>query len=364
MLAAATPSRDMTAKAILGALVAFDTTSTKTNIPCAEWIRDYLANYGVAALMLPDPNGIHVNLFATIGPENGAGGIALSGHMDVVPTLGQPWDSDPFMMVERDGRLYGRGTSDMKGYLACVLAAVPEFQRRPLQRPIHIAFSYDEEVGCTGVVPMIAEFGRTLPKPEIVFVGEPTTMQVVDAHKGGARYNTEVIGKDAHSSTPQRGVGAIRVAGALIAKLGRIEERLVKSTHSPRFDPPHATITVSFIEGGTAHNILPPRCMFSWGVRSVPGLDVRTIAAELEAYGERELLPAMRAIHPECRITTTLAGILPLGISRVRKRICEQWGDTRRCRCAWPGRPVTTTCGWPVAWRASWAAARKTFGPP
>ena len=145
----------LSAKEILGHLVAFDTTSSKTNIPCAEWIRDYLAYLGVEAQLLPDANGIHANLFATMGPPTG-GGIALSGHMDVVPTVGQPWDSDPYTMVERDGRLYGRGTSDMKGYLACVLAAVPAFKRRDLKMPVHIVFSYDEEVGCTGVIPMVA----------------------------------------------------------------------------------------------------------------------------------------------------------------------------------------------------------------
>ena len=300
----------MTAQEILGDLVAFDTTSSKTNIPCAEWIRDYLAGHGVEARLLPDPNGIHTNLFATIGPAD-AGGIALSGHMDVVPTAGQSWDSDPYVMVERDGRLYGRGTSDMKGYLACVLAAVPDFKRRPLKTPIHIAFSYDEEVGCTGVLPMVRELGKSLPKPRVVFVGEPTTMQVVDAHKGGARYMTEIIGKDAHSSKPHLGVGSIMIAGQLMAELARIEDSLKTEHVSLRFEPPHATITVSFIEGGIAHNIIPPRCVLHWGVRIMPGLDVSRIQARLNAYAERELLPKMRAVHADCRITTTLSGLLP-----------------------------------------------------
>jgi acetylornithine deacetylase len=298
------------AKEILGQLVAFDTTSSKTNIPCAEWIRAYLAGHGVEARLLPDANGLHTNLFATIGPAD-VGGIALSGHMDVVPTTGQAWDSDPYTMVERDGFLFGRGTSDMKGYLACVLAAVPEFKRRQLKTPLHIAFSYDEEVGCTGVIPMVAELGKSLPKPRVVFVGEPTTMQVVDAHKGGARFMTEIIGKDAHSSKPQLGVGSILIASQIIGELMRIEEDLKTRHVSHRFEPPHATITVSFIEGGIAHNIIPPRCVLQWGVRIMPGLDVAAIKMRLDAFAERTLLPKMRAVHPECRITTTLQGLLP-----------------------------------------------------
>ncbi len=308
------PAAAQPAIEILGKLVSFDTTSSKTNIPCAEWIRSYLAGHGIEARLLFDPNGIHTNLFATIGSDNGpggTGGIALSGHMDVVPTTGQPWDSDPYVMTQRGSRLYGRGTSDMKGYLACVLAAVPEFKRRRLAVPIHIAFSYDEEVGCTGVVPMVDELGKSLPKPTIVFVGEPTSMQVVDAHKGGARFLTEIIGKDAHSSKPHLGVGAILIAAELMAELLRIEADLKTRYVSQRFEPPYPTITVSQIEGGIAHNILPPRCTFQWGVRIMPGLDVMTVKAQLDAFAERELLPAMRAVHPDCRITTTLQGLLP-----------------------------------------------------
>ncbi len=301
-----------TAKAteILARLVAFDTTSSKTNIPCAEFVQDYLAGEGIEARLLPADDGIHANLFATIGPD-GDGGIGLSGHMDVVPVTSQKWDTDPFTLTERDGRLYGRGACDMKGYLACVLAMAPEFKARSLKTPVHIVFSYDEEVGCTGVKPMIDEMGRTLPKPRLILVGEPTTMTVVDAHKGGYRFFTEITGKDAHSSKPQLGVGAIMVAGELIAELARIEQRL-KAMHSdPRFDPPYNSITVSMIEGGIAHNIIPPRCAFQWGVRALPGLDALDIMRELDAYAARALLPKMRAVAPQCDIVTKNLGILP-----------------------------------------------------
>ena len=295
---------------ILAKLVAFDTTSHKTNLPMAEWVRDYLAHHGIESRFVPAGNGIHTSLFATIGAPR-AGGIGLSGHMDVVPVTGQPWDTDPFTLTEKDGRLYGRGTCDMKGFIACVLAMVPEYRRRRLAEPIHIVLSYDEEVGCTGVKPMIDELGVTLPKPRIVLVGEPSTMQVVDAHKGGYRFRTDVVGKDAHSSKPQLGVGAIRVAAALIEELGRIEGRLAARHTNPRFEPPYASITVSGIEGGIAHNIIPPRCSFTWGVRALPGTDARGIARDLQAFAERELLPAMRAVHPACAIETTLLGELP-----------------------------------------------------
>jgi acetylornithine deacetylase len=299
-----------TPKDILAQLVAFDTTSHKTNLPMANWIRDYLASHGIEATLLPAPNGIHTNLFATIGPKT-PGGIGLSGHMDVVPVTGQPWDTDPFTLTEKGSRLYARGSADMKGYLACMLAAVPDFKRRNLKQPIHLIFSYDEEVGCTGVIPMTEAFGKTLPKPEIIFVGEPSMMGVVDGHKGGARFRTTIIGKDAHSSMPSLGVGSIFIASDLIQELKRLEAQFQKSHPAPRFEPPFPTITVSFIEGGIAHNIIPPRCVMDWGIRLTPGLDHMAIPNALQAYAERELLPAMRQTHAGCDITTELLGLLP-----------------------------------------------------
>ena len=201
------------AKELLARLVAFDTTSHKSNLPLCGFVEGYLRRHGVDSVRVPTADGQKASLFATIGPA-GVGGIALSGHTDVVPVTGQSWDTDPFTLVERDGRLYGRGTCDMKGYLACVLAMVPEFKARKLKTPIHIAFSYDEEVGCTGVRPMIAELGKSLPLPRMVFVGEPTTMAVVDAHKGPMRWVVKVTGKAAHSALPHLGVNAITYAGA------------------------------------------------------------------------------------------------------------------------------------------------------
>jgi acetylornithine deacetylase len=304
------PAAPTSAEALLARLVAFDTTSHKTNLPLIDFVRDYLAGHGIESQLIPSPEGDKASLFATIGPQATAG-VGLSGHTDVVPVTGQSWDTDPFQLTAKDGRLYGRGACDMKGYLACILAAVPAFKARPLQVPIHIVFSYDEEVGCTGVKPMVDELGKSLPKPRIVIVGEPTNMTVVDAHKGGYRFRTDVTGKDAHSSKPQLGVGSIRIAAELIAELGRIEAREKARLLNPRFDPPYASITVSSIEGGIAHNIIPPACAFTWGVRAMPGTDALGMARDLQAFAERELLPAMRAVHPDCNIETKALGILP-----------------------------------------------------
>ncbi|MEQ1671467.1 MAG: M20/M25/M40 family metallo-hydrolase, partial [Hyphomicrobium sp.] len=182
-----------TAEELLARLVAFDTTSHKSNLELVAFVEDYLLQHGVTATRVPSAEGDKACLFATIGPD-GTGGIALSAHTDVVPVDGQNWDSDPFTLRTTGERLYGRGTCDMKGFLACCLAAVPDFKQRKLNTPIHLALSYDEEIGCLGVRPMIAEFGKTLPKPRLTIVGEPTSMQVVDAHKGPVRWQVEVTG--------------------------------------------------------------------------------------------------------------------------------------------------------------------------
>ena len=298
------------AKDILASLVAFDTTSANTNIPMAEWVRDYLARHGIESTLIPAADGIHASLFATIG-DQGRPGIGLSAHMDVVPVTGQPWDSDPFRVVERDGRLYGRGTADMKGFIACVLAKAADFKAGRRATPLHIVLSYNEEVGCTGVADIIQEFGRSIPQPTMMLVGEPTSMQVVDAHKGGYRFRTEITGKDAHSAQPQLGVNAIFAAGALMTELQRIEARLKARHLDPRFDPPFTSIAVTRIDGGIANNIIPKTCTMFWGIRALPGVDGRKLGAEFDAFAQAEVLPAMRAAHPPASIITELTGELP-----------------------------------------------------
>ncbi len=312
-----------TAKELLARLVAFDTTSSKTNIPLIDFVEAYLAGHGIASQRVPTQDGLKASLFATIGPSE-AGGIALSGHTDVVPVAGQNWDTDPFSLVERDGKLYGRGSCDMKGYHACCLALVPGFKARKMRQPFHLAFSYDEEVGCTGVRPMIKELGRKLPLPRMVFVGEPSNMTVVDAHKGPVRWRVDLKGRAAHSSMPHYGVNAIAYAGRLIGEILRMEEELKSGPLNPRFDPPWTTTQVTQIEGGTASNVVPVPCWFGWETRALPGFDPFSLQRRLEAYAAEELLPEMRRLAPESEINVqvmnhvsayaadTVSGIVPL----------------------------------------------------
>jgi hypothetical protein len=226
-----------TAKELLARLVAFDTTSSKTNIPLIDFVEAYLSGHGIESRRVPTPDGLKASLFATIGPSD-AGGFALSGHTDVVPVAAQSWDTDPFTLTERDGKLYGRGSCDMKGYLACCLAIVPDLKARKLKVPFHIAFSYDEETGCTGVRPMIAELGKSLPRPRMVFVGEPSNMGVVDAHKGPVRWRVELTGRAAHSACHvQR-----HPSRAAPPRRARPHGRELKSGRASYFDPPWTTL--------------------------------------------------------------------------------------------------------------------------
>jgi acetylornithine deacetylase len=295
---------------LLAKLVAFDTTSAKTNIPMIDFIADYLAGHGVASFRVPTADGLKSSLFATIGPADRAG-IGLSGHTDVVPVTGQTWASDPFELTERDGKLYGRGTCDMKGFLACMLASVPDLLRRQLTTPIHLIFSYDEEVGCTGVRPMIAELGSRLPRPRLVLVGEPTMMSVVDAHKGATRFRTTVTGREAHSSMTHIGVNAIHFAGLCVAELGQIEEELKAASRNERFTPPYSTVQVGLIDGGRAQNIVPRHCAFSWEIRSLPGVDVHAVAKRFDDFVLARCLPIMHAIGHDTGIETVLANSVP-----------------------------------------------------
>lgn len=281
---------------LLTKLVGIDTTSAKSNLPLIHLVADHLGALGVKSALTPSESGDKASLFATIG-RGDAGGIALSAHSDCVPVTGQSWTSDPFTLTRKNGRLYARGACDMKGFLAAVLAMVPAFLKRKLRVPIHILVSYDEEVGCTGVRPLIVRLGADLPKPALAIVGEPTRMQVVDAHKAIDGFATRVTGREAHSSMPQLGVNAIDVAASMITELGRFGREL-RLKRNDRFDPPCTTLQVGQIAGGTAGNIVPRACRFDWQVRCLPGADAQTIAKQLSDYADRVLLPTMRAAAP------------------------------------------------------------------
>jgi acetylornithine deacetylase len=295
---------------LLATLVGFDTTSSKSNLALIAFIEDYLKSHAIGSLRVPSPDGLKADLFATIG-GSGNGGIGLSGHSDCVPVEGQRWISDPFTLTAREGKLYGRGACDMKGFLACALASVPLFKARNLREPVHLIVSYDEEVGCTGVRPLIARIGEDLPRPRAIVVGEPTSMRVIDAHKRIDAYRTVVHGREAHSSLPALGVNAISAAAALVGELDRIGAEVAKRENDPRFKPPYSTMMVGTIKGGTAGNIVPKNCEFQWQVRSLPQAKPGQAQRDLAAFAEKSLLPKMKQVTKEAAIETTSLNTTP-----------------------------------------------------
>ena len=294
---------------LLARLISFDTTTRFSNIPLIEFVEQYLDEYKIPHIRVDYENG-KTNLFATIGPDI-VGGIVLSGHTDVVPVNGQVWTSDPFVMDERDGHLYGRGTADMKGFIACALSLVPKFKAMNLKRPIHLALSCDEEVGCKGVRPLVAHMRDHLKKPRAVIVGEPTSMKVVNAHKSAVTFSTEVRGRAGHSSLTHQGVNAIMVAADLIGEMNRIRSDLIaEGDPTGRFDPPYSTIHVGVIGGGTAKNIIPQDCSFQWETRLLPKIDPTLVPFRLEKFAQ-SLEPAMKMVAPESGIATTKTNEVP-----------------------------------------------------
>ncbi len=277
-------------------LVSFNTTSKLSNLELIHFIADYLSTHDLDANLIYNDSKSKANLYALIGPED-VPGIVLSGHTDVVPVDGQEWESNPFDVVEKDGRLYGRGTSDMKSFIGVVLSMIPEIQKSALNVPIHLAFSFDEEVGCLGAPLMIKEMSHLKVKPRAVIVGEPTQMRVVNAHKGVASFHTAVRGLERHSSETHRGVNAVEYAGALIHYLNSIsdEMRQIPPDENSRFDPPYTTVHVGTITGGTAQNIIPLNCEFTWEYRMMPGEDPDMIKSRFDAYVNEEILPKMHA---------------------------------------------------------------------
>jgi acetylornithine deacetylase len=273
--------------AMLERMVAFDTTSFRSNLGFVAFVEAELDRLGVAHHRVANAEGSKTNLYATIGPAV-EGGVVLSGHTDVVPVAGQPWTSDPFALTLRGDRLYGRGSCDMKGFLALALAAAPMFADGRLRRPVHLAFSYDEEVGCLGAPAMIAEMAKALPAPAAVVVGEPTNMEVVGAHKGISSYRVTVTGHEAHSSLTHLGASANMVAIRLMGLLVDLAERLEREAdHASPFVPPHATLTVGMVNGGTAVNILARECVFVFDLRCPPGIDPPALLAPFLAEAER-----------------------------------------------------------------------------
>lgn len=291
---------------MLESLVAFDSISAKSNLPIIEFIRDYLAQYGVESHLVFDETGQKSNLYAQIGPDV-EGGVILSGHTDVVPVAGQAWDTDPFVLTEKDGKLFGRGSCDMKGFLAIGLSLVPEMVAADLQYPIQFAFSYDEEVGCIGAPFMIDEMLDKLPKARAVIVGEPSTMQVVTGHKGAIGFKTHVHGFEIHSSLMHEGVSATMTAARLVEWLRQqFEAEKAKASNEldALFEPPFSTFHVGIIKGGTASNITAKDCFFFTDIRCPPSQDPMDWFAKYMEF-VRKVEAEIQAIRPETSIEVT-----------------------------------------------------------
>ncbi|MEH6484438.1 MULTISPECIES: acetylornithine deacetylase [Pseudomonas] len=290
-------SRDLLAR-----LISFNTVSRESNLALIEFIQDYLQGLGVSCELDFNTERSKANLFATIGPTD-RGGVVLSGHTDVVPVAGQAWTVEPFKLTEREGKLYGRGAADMKGYIASVLAAVPRFLAQPLRMPVHLAFSYDEEVGCLGVRSLLATLEQRPHKPVACIIGEPTELKPVLGHKGKLAMRCHVQGAACHSAYAPQGVNAIEYAAKLIGKLGDIGGQLAQpALHDTRFDPPYSTVQTGVIAGGRALNIVPAECQFDFEIRALPDFDAQQVVDQLADYAEGQLLPTMRARHNDTSI--------------------------------------------------------------
>ncbi len=322
----------LTPRQILDRLVAFPTVSRDSNLDLVDWVEGYLAGYGVTATRVWNEDRTKAALYANVGPEV-AGGVILSGHTDVVPVDGQAWTTDPWTVVERDGRLYGRGTCDMKGFNALARAAVPLALAAGVKRPLQIALSYDEEVGCTGAPPMIAAMAAGLPRAGAVVVGEPSMMRMVNGHKGGTGYRVHVKGFEVHSSLLPEGVSAIMEAARLIQWMNdRNAENMAKpqSAVAALFRPPFTTLHSGMIKGGTAHNITAADCEFVMEFRVVPGESVDTWAQTFEDECDR-LQTALQSIRPEAAVHLerffTVPPLVPEADGRAEALVRRLTGD-------------------------------------
>lgn len=297
-----------TAVSILRDLVAFPTVSSESNLDLIQYVRSSLEELGADVRIYADDAAGKANLFATLGPR-GDGGVALSGHTDVVPVADQEWSSDPFTLVERDGRLYGRGTCDMKGFIAAVLAAAPAFAEAALKRPVHFAFTYDEEVGCLGARALVKELERQAVRPSVAIIGEPTQMRIIEGHKGCYEYTVEFTGLEGHGLLPDQGVNAVEYAVRYVTCLMELREGLrSRAPEGSRFEPPWTTLQVGRLAGGIAHNVIPGLCTLDWEMRPVRQEDGEYVKAGITAYVDDVLRPAMQSVSPSADVVTRVVG--------------------------------------------------------
>ena len=290
---------------ILADLIGFDTTSRNSNLELIRYVEDYLSQHGVQSTLVHDDSGHKANLYATIGPAE-LGGVMLSGHTDVVPVDGQRWASDPFVLEPIDDKVFGRGSADMKGFIACVLEWVPEMVAASLATPIHIALSYDEEVGCIGVRRLLDLMEKMPVVPSMAIIGEPTNMEIVVAHKGKRGIRVNVRGASAHSAYPTEGVNAIEVVAQLIAHISEVQQDIERNgPFDPGYRVPHTTLHVGTVRGGTALNIVPNECSFDFEIRHLPEHEIDPLIDTVQRYARDNLEPTMRLKNPDCGIDFT-----------------------------------------------------------
>ncbi|MGH1416156.1 MAG: acetylornithine deacetylase [Pelagimonas sp.] len=317
-------------KAILRDLIAFPTVSSDSNLAMIDYIGDLLQNAGARVEIIKAPCGTKANLFATLGPDVG-GGIVLSGHSDVVPVADQDWSSDPFDMVEKNGNLYGRGTCDMKGFIAATLAMAPQFAAQIQTRPLHFAFTYDEEIGCFGARHLADTLAARDLSPSVAIIGEPTMMRIIEGHKGCYEYSTHFHGLEGHGSAPDLGVNAVEIAVQYVARLLDLKAQLpAKAPETCPFDPPWTTVNVGALNGGVAHNVIASRAQVDWEMRPVQTSDADFVKSALRDLCDTELLPKMRAVFPDARIELEtigeVAGLIPTETNEARQIVSELTG--------------------------------------
>ena len=317
-------------KALLRHLIAFPTVSTDSNLAMIDFLADRLEGVGAKVEVHADSSGTKANLFATLGPEVD-GGILLSGHSDVVPVADQDWTTDPFEMVERDGRLYGRGACDMKGFIAAAVAMAPFYAEKVKDRPIHFAFTHDEETGCLGAQALAQVLRAQGVRPGVAIIGEPTLMRIIEGHKGCYEYTTHFTGLEGHGSGPDRGVNAVEYAVRYVGRLLELKEKLkARAPAKGRFDPPWTTINTGALVGGVAHNVIPGKARVDWEMRPVQAGDADFVKDDLHHYCTHTLLPAMRAVMPEADIVTEVIGevdgLIPADENEARDIVAELTG--------------------------------------
>jgi len=320
----------VTAERLLADLVGYPTVSSDSNLDLIRYVEDYLSGLGARYSVLYDETGGKANIFATMGPE-GDGGIVLSGHTDVVPVDGQDWSSDPFELMHQDGRLYGRGTCDMKGFIACALAMAERFAGLDLKKPVHFAFTYDEEVGCIGGQALVSELMAQGLKPAIAIIGEPTEMRIINGHKGCRETHTHFTGLEGHSSQPDLGVNAIEFAVKYAIKLMEVREALkARAPVDSPFDPPWSTMQVGQLHGGVAVNVIPGSATLEWDLRAVRPEDKSFVDAVIDPYVADVLIPAMKAVSPDAGIVVDVVGdvvgLVPMAESEAVKLVSDLTG--------------------------------------